>query len=67
MARRGRNGPLGRRHGIQTALIRHRIQLAIEAGCDLVGATASVGSASSRVLTRCGFTLVQEQWIVQRG
>lgn len=59
--------PTARRRGIKTALIRHRLQLAAKAGCDLVGATASVGSASSRVLTRCGFSLVQEQWIVQRA
>lgn len=59
--------PSARRRGIQTALIRHRLQLATEAGCDLVGATASVGSTSSRVLTRCGFALVQEQWVVQRA
>ena len=59
--------PSARRRGVQTALVRHRLQLAVEAGCDLVGATASVGSTSARVLMRCGLSLVQEQWIVQRG
>lgn len=59
--------PAARRHGVQTALVRHRLQLAADAGCDLVGATAPVGSTSSRVLRRCGFSLVQEQWVVQRG
>lgn len=58
--------PSARRRGVQTALARHRLQLASDAGCDLVGATASVGSTSSRVLQRCRFSLVQEQWIVQR-
>lgn len=58
--------PSARRRGIQTALVRHRLKLAVMAGCDLVGATASVGSVSARVLTRCGFSLVQEQWIVRR-
>ena len=59
--------PSARGSGVQTALIRHRLGLAVEAGCDLVGATASVGATSSRVLERCGFSLAQEQWVVQRG
>ena len=58
--------PSARGRGVQTALVRHRLRLASAAGCDLVGATASVGSTSSRVLQRCGFSLVQEQWVVQR-
>lgn len=59
--------PSARGRGVQTALVRHRLQLAADAGCDLAGATASVGSTSSRVLRRCGLALVQEQWVVQRA
>ncbi|MGJ7450392.1 GNAT family N-acetyltransferase [Aquipuribacter sp. MA13-6] len=59
--------PSARGRGVQTALVRHRLQLAVGAGCDLVGATASVGSTSGRVLTRCGLALVQEQWVLQRA
>ncbi|WP_380167830.1 GNAT family N-acetyltransferase [Jannaschia sp. R86511] len=59
--------PQARGNGVQTALVRHRLRLAAEAGCDLVGATTSVGSTSTRVLGRCGFVLVQEQWVVQRS
>ncbi len=58
--------PLARRRGVQTALVHHRLGVAFEAGCDVVGATATTGNASSRVLQRCGFTLAQEQWVVQR-
>lgn len=58
--------PDARRRGVQTALVRHRLRLAAEAGCDLVGVTASVGSTSTRVLQRCGFAVVQDQWVVQR-
>lgn len=58
--------PSARRRGVQTALVQHRLELASEAGCDVVGATATTGSASSRVLQRCGFTLAQDQWVVQR-
>lgn len=59
--------PSARGRGVQTALVRHRLRLAADAGCDLAGATASVGSTSSRVLRRCGLALVQEQWVVQRA
>ena len=59
--------PSARGRGVQSALVRHRLHLAAEAGCDLAGATASVGSTSSRVLRRCGLALVQEQWVVQRA
>ena len=55
-----------RRRGVQAALGRARLRLAREAGCDLVGATASSGSASARNLQRLGFGLVQEEWVVVR-
>jgi GNAT superfamily N-acetyltransferase len=70
----GRSGWLGaaatvaaaRRRGVQTALLHARLRLALEAGCDLVGVTASVGSQSARNLQRLGFGLVQDQWVVQQ-
>lgn len=59
--------PAARRRGVQTALVGHRLRLAARAGCDLVGVTASVGTTSARVLQRCGLSLVQEQWVVERS
>lgn len=55
-----------RRRGVQAELLRHRARLALAAGCDLVGVTATTGSASARNLQRLGFELVHEQWVVQR-
>lgn len=57
--------PAARRRGVQTALLHARLRLALEAGCDLVGVTASVGSQSARNLQRLGFGLVQDQWVVR--
>ena len=56
--------PDARRQGVQAALVAHRLVLAREQGCDLVGATASVGSDSARNLQRLGFRLVQDQWVL---
>jgi GNAT superfamily N-acetyltransferase len=58
--------PAARGRGVQTALLRHRLRLAADAGCDLVGVTASVGSVSYRNLQRVGFRLVQDQWVMER-
>lgn len=46
--------PEARGRGIQTALIAARIQAAIDAGCDLVGAQAEPGEVSARNLMRMG-------------
>lgn len=59
--------PAARRRGVQTALLHARLRLSREAGCDLVGVTASVGSQSARNLQRLGFGLVQDQWVLRLG
>jgi GNAT superfamily N-acetyltransferase len=45
----------GRRgKGVQTALVRHRIAVAAEAGADVVAGHAGAGSGSQRTMERCG-------------
>lgn len=46
--------PASRGRGVQTALIRHRIAVAAEAGADLVVGHTTVGSGSQRTMERCG-------------
>lgn len=47
--------PSERRRGVQGALIRHRLAIAEDAGCDLVASSAVVGGDSERNLLRHGF------------
>jgi MOSC domain-containing protein YiiM/GNAT superfamily N-acetyltransferase len=47
--------PEARGRGIQRALLAARARLAAAEGCDLLGATAEVGSVSARNLERMGF------------
>lgn len=47
--------PAERRRGVQAALVRHRIEVAIESGCDLIASSAASGGASQRNLQRLGF------------
>jgi len=47
--------PAERGRGVQSALIRHRIRVARELGCDLVTSTAAPNSQSERNLIRHGF------------
>lgn len=56
--------PAERGRGVQSALIRHRIRVARELGCDLVASTAAPGSQSERNLIRHGFRRVFdiEEW-----
>ena len=53
--------PAFRGQGIQAALLRHRIQIAIESGCDLVAASSLPTGGSARNLSRHGFGLVYTQ------
>lgn len=46
-----------RRQGVQLALLRHRLNLAARAGCDLAVVTADPGSSSGRNARRAGFAL----------
>jgi MOSC domain-containing protein YiiM/GNAT superfamily N-acetyltransferase len=52
--------PAARGHGVQRALIAHRVRLAAERGCTLVAASASVGSPSATNLGAMGFRGLQE-------
>lgn len=47
--------PTERRRGVQAAMLRYRLALARELGCDLAVTTAASGSASARNLRRHGF------------
>jgi GNAT superfamily N-acetyltransferase len=49
--------PEYRGRGVQTALIRHRLHAASEAGCDLLVGHAAAGSGSQRTMERCGLRL----------
>jgi GNAT superfamily N-acetyltransferase len=46
--------PDRRGKGVQTALVRHRIAAAAEAGSDLIAGHAAAGSGSQRTMERCG-------------
>jgi GNAT superfamily N-acetyltransferase len=50
--------PPYRQRGIQQALLRYRLDLAQEAGCDLAVAETAPGSGSQRNLERLGFRVV---------
>jgi len=47
--------------GVQSALLRHRIRLAADVGCDLVAATALPAGVSARNLPRHGLHLIDTQ------
>lgn len=46
--------PDRRGKGVQTALVHHRIAVAVQAGADLVAGHAAPGSGSQRTMERCG-------------
>jgi GNAT superfamily N-acetyltransferase len=50
--------------GVQSALLRHRIRLAAEKGCDLTAATALPAGVSARNLRRHGLHLIDTQLVV---
>jgi GNAT superfamily N-acetyltransferase len=47
--------PAFRRRGVQTALLRRRMERAAEVGCELAMSLAQPGSVSQRNIARCGF------------
>jgi GNAT superfamily N-acetyltransferase len=59
--------PGHRGRGVQSALLRHRVRLAAERGCDLVAATALPPGASARNLLRHGLHLIDTQLVVTAG
>lgn len=58
--------PFARGQGLQSALIRHRVQLAAQHGCDWVMATVIPGSGSHRNYERAGFSLAYMRVNVMR-
>ncbi len=50
--------PEERRRGVQAALVRHRIEVALDAGCTVIVSSAASGGASRRNLERLGFRAV---------
>jgi GNAT superfamily N-acetyltransferase len=56
-----------RGHGLQLALIRHRLRRAAELGCDLATASVVPGSISHRNYERAGFQLVYGRVMVARA
>lgn len=53
--------PGHRRRGVQSALLRRRVRLATELGCDLVASTALPSGVSARNLLRHGLHLIDTQ------
>lgn len=56
--------PQHRRHGVQSALLRHRLALAATRGCDLAVVTTEPGSKSQQNVQRFGFTLLYTRAIL---
>lgn len=56
--------PTDRGRGVHTALVRYRIRLAAEAGCEFIAATALPAGASARNLLRHGLHLIDTQLVV---
>lgn len=61
--------PAERGRGVQTALIRHRLRVAAEAGCDLATSLAAPDGPSERNLLRNGFAraFALEHWVRPPG
>lgn len=59
--------PAERRRGVQAALVRHRLGVALAAGCDIIASSAVTGGASERNLGRLGFQPVLQVTTWRRG
>lgn len=59
--------PAVRSQGVQTALIRHRLQVAADNGCVAVAATAMPHTTSARNLVRAGLGLIDTQLVLIKG
>lgn len=58
--------PAHRRHGIQSALLAHRLAAAAAAGCDLAVVTTQPGSKSQQNVQRQGFSLLYTRAVLTR-
>lgn len=59
--------PVHRRRGVQTALLRARLAVAAEAGCDIAVVTTQPGSKSQQNVQRQGFDLLYARAILVKG
>jgi GNAT superfamily N-acetyltransferase len=59
--------PAARGQGVQTALVRHRVAVAVEAGADLIVGHTAVGSGSQRTMERCGLRVAYTKAIWAPG
>jgi GNAT superfamily N-acetyltransferase len=59
--------PAHRRHGIQTALLRHRLGEAAKRGCDVAVVTTQPGSKSQENVQRAGFALLYVRAILVKA
>ena len=59
--------PAHRRHGVQTALLLSRLDLAKSAGCDVAVVTTQPGSKSQENVQRQGFQLLYTRAVLVRG
>lgn len=59
--------PDHRRHGVQTALLHHRLAEAVRAGCDIAVVTTEPGSKSQQNVQRQGFSLLYARAVLIRG
>ena len=58
--------PDHRRHGVQTALLHHRLAEAVRAGCDIAVVTTEPGSKSQQNVQRRGFSLLYARAVLVR-
>ncbi len=59
--------PAHRRHGVQTALLGRRLELARDAGCEIAVVTTQPGSKSQENVQRQGFHLLYSRAVLLRG
>jgi GNAT superfamily N-acetyltransferase len=59
--------PTERRRGVQTALVAHRLRVALESGCDLVASSTVPANQSERNLARAGFRPLYETVTLARA
>ena len=59
--------PEHRRMGVQSALLRHRLRLARERGCDVAVVTTQPGSKSQQNVQRFGFALLYARAVLVKG
>ena len=59
--------PAHRRHGVQSALLRHRLAEAVRRGCDIAVVTTEPGSKSQENVQKAGFALLYARSVLVKG